>query len=45
MTTDNDFFRLDQQQWYAEFVDAELSEMFCDTNPHPQKFEFDDVPF
>jgi len=45
MTTDNDFFRLDQQQWYAEFVGAELSEMLSDTNPHPQKFEFDDVPF
>lgn len=45
MTTDNDFFKQDQQQWYQEFVDAELREMFDNTNPHTQKFTFDDVPF
>lgn len=45
MTTERDFFRLDQQEWFQEFVDAELSEMLADTNPHPEKFEFDDIPF
>ena len=44
MTTDNDFFRLDQQQWFEDFVDCELSEMFDDTQD-PQKFTFDDVPY
>jgi hypothetical protein len=44
MTTDNDFFRLDQQQWFEDFVDTELSEMLSDTQD-PQKFEFDDIPF
>jgi hypothetical protein len=45
MTPEHDFFQQDQQQWFEEFVDAELSEMLTDTNPHPQKFEFDDIPF
>jgi hypothetical protein len=45
MTPERDFFQQDQQQWFEEFVDTELSEMFQDTNPHPQKFEFDDIPF
>jgi hypothetical protein len=45
MTADNDFFRLDQCEWFQEFVDHELSKIPQDTNPHPQKFEFDDVPF
>jgi hypothetical protein len=45
MTPDNDFFRLDQQQWYQEFVESELSTKVQYTNPHPQKFTFDDVPF
>jgi hypothetical protein len=43
--TDNDFFRMDQEQWYCEFVDAEVSEILADTNAHREFFEFDDVPF
>ncbi len=44
METD-DFFRLDQLQWYTERQDAELREILADTDPHPEFFEFDDVPF
>jgi hypothetical protein len=43
--TDNDFFRMDQEAWYTEFVDAEVSEILADTNAHREIFEFDDVPF
>jgi hypothetical protein len=42
---DNDFFRLDQEAWYTEFVDHEVSEILTDTNAHGEIFEFDDVPF
>ena len=42
---DSEFFRLDQEQWYAEWVDAEVSEILSDTNTHREFFEFDDVPF
>lgn len=42
---DKEFFRLDQEQWYAEWVDTEVSEIHGDTNPHDEIFEFDDVPF
>jgi hypothetical protein len=42
---DNEFFRLDQEQWYAEWVDAEVSKILDDTNTHNEFFEFDDVPF
>lgn len=45
MTNSNDFFRLDQQAWFQEFVDHELSEIFQDTDPQVEKFEFDDLPF
>ena len=45
MTTDNDFFRMDQYQWYADWVDAEVREILADTNPHHENFEFEDVPF
>ena len=45
MTFDNDFFRLDQQAWFQEFVDHELSKIPEDTNPQVEKFEFDDLPF
>ena len=45
MTTDNDFFRMDQEQWYGEFAEYELPETFDYTMPHPENFEFDDVPF
>ena len=41
----NDFFRMDQEAWYTEFVDAEVSEILTDTNAHGEIFEFDDVPF
>lgn len=41
--TDNEFFKLDQEQWYCEFVDTEVSQIVSDTYPHPEKFE--DVPF
>jgi hypothetical protein len=43
--SDNEFFRLDQEQWYREYVDTEVSEIREHTNPHTEKFEFDDVPF
>ncbi len=43
--TDNEFFRLDQLQWYREYVDTEVPEIRQHTNPHSEKFEFDDVPF
>lgn len=28
--TDNDFFRQDQQAWYEDFVDAEVSQILED---------------
>lgn len=40
-----DFFRLDQEQWYQDFVDQEVSEILQDTYTHREFFEFDDVPF
>jgi hypothetical protein len=43
--TDSEFFKLDQQQWYQEWVDTEVSEICADTNPQIEFFEFDDVPF
>ena len=42
---DNEFFRLDQEQWFSDFVDTEVREIRGDTNPHSEIFEFDDVPF
>jgi hypothetical protein len=45
LMSDNEFFRLDQLQWYTEYVDTEVSEIREHTNPHSEKFEFDDVPF
>jgi hypothetical protein len=42
--TDNEFFRLDQEQWYSEFVDAEVSEMMASTIPQEENFLLD-VPF
>lgn len=41
----NDFFRLDQLDWYQTFVDAEVREIHEDTDPQMRFFEFDDVPF
>ena len=43
--TDNEFFRLDQLQWYTEYLEAELSKNLGNTNQHAEIFEFDDVPF
>jgi hypothetical protein len=42
--SDSEFFRLDQEQWYSDFVDAEVSEIVEDTYPHDEIF-FLDVPF
>lgn len=41
----SDFFRLEQEQWYSDFVDQEVIAIREDTNPHQEFFEFDDVPF
>ena len=43
--TDREFFKFDQEQWYMEWVDAEVSEIRESTNTHDKFFEFDDVPF
>ena len=43
--TDHKFFQQDQQQWYQEFVDQEVSEVCEYTYPHRDFFEFDDLPF
>ena len=43
--SDREFYRFDQEQWFEEFVDAEVSEIIGDTNAHIEFFEFDDVPF
>lgn len=42
---DYDFFMLNQEQWFQEFVEAELSQKPVSTNTHTEIFEFDDVPF
>jgi hypothetical protein len=42
--TDREFFQLDQEQWYQDFVDAEVSEIREDNYPHDEIF-FLDVPF
>ena len=42
--TDNEFFKLDQELWYSEFVDQEVSEMMASTIPHDEIFLLD-VPF
>jgi hypothetical protein len=43
--TDREFFQIDQEQWFQDFVDAEVSEIQTDTDPQVEFFEFDDVPF
>ena len=45
MTIDNDFFRMDQEQWYSEFLDHEVHQILGYTDPHHENFEFEDVPF
>ena len=42
--TDSEFYRLDQEQWFEDFVDAEVREILHDTHTHREIFEFDDVP-
>ena len=42
--TDTEFFSLNQEQWFTEFVEYELSKKVADTNAHDNFFEFDDVP-
>ena len=41
--TDSEFFRLDQESWYTEFVDTEVSEILTDTNAHIEFFDLEDV--
>ena len=40
-----DFFMLNQEQWFQEFVEKEVSKKLVDTNTQIEIFEFDDVPF
>jgi len=42
---DYDFFMLNQEQWFQEFVETELSKNLPNTNTQMEIFEFDDVPF
>ena len=42
---DNEFFRFDQEQWYQEFMDAEVSKIVNDTSVHNEFFDLEDVPF
>lgn len=43
--SDTDFFSLNQEQWFQEYVEHELSKNLVDTNPQIEKFTFDDVPY
>jgi hypothetical protein len=42
--TDNDFFKLDQELWFTEYMESELSKNIGDTNIQIENF-FLDVPF
>ena len=42
--TDSDFFQLNQEQWFQEFVSTELSKNLQAIHAHRENFEFDDVP-
>ena len=42
--TDNEFFKLDQELWFQEYVESELSKKVSDTNTQIENF-FLDVPF
>jgi hypothetical protein len=42
--TDREFFQLDQELWFTEYVEAQLSEKVVGTNIHDENF-FLDVPF
>jgi hypothetical protein len=43
--SDTEFFKFDQDQWFKEYMETQLSKNRTDTNPHTEKFEFDDIPF
>lgn len=43
--TEREFYLQIQEDWYTEFVDAEIKEIVEGTNTHGEFFEFDDVPF
>ena len=43
--TDREFFKYDQEQWYTDWVDAEVTEIREDTDRHIEFFDFDDIPF
>lgn len=42
--TDNEFFKLDQELWFQEYVESELSKKVSDTDIQIENF-FLDVPF
>ena len=42
--TDNEFFKLDQELWFTEYVEQELSKKVSDTDTQIENF-FLDVPF
>jgi hypothetical protein len=42
---DNQFFKLDQYQWFEDFVDTEVCEILQDINTNPEIFKFEDVKF
>ena len=42
--TDADFFSLNQEQWFREFVETEPSKNLPAIYVHDKFFEFDDVP-
>ena len=42
--SDSEFFRFDQEQWYSEFMDAEVSEIMTSNIVHDENFDLD-VPF
>ena len=42
--TDNEFFKLDQELWFTEYVESELSKKVSDTDIQIENF-FLDVPF
>ena len=42
--TDNEFFKLDQELWFQEYMESELSKNIADTNTQIENF-FLDVPF
>lgn len=42
--SDSEFFKFDQESWYCEWVDREVSEIRESTNTHDEFFTFDDVP-